>query len=79
MTAVSDFSGLTSLACAFARVEAKGATDSLDRGMGGLHLRKIKTYRVAGIVGEVSPVSVPLLLVTSLFAYGRRSLLIHHR
>ena len=36
MVAVSDFSGLTSSACALARAEASAATVSLDRGMGGL-------------------------------------------
>ena len=38
MVAVSDFSGLMSSACALAKAEASAATDSLDRGMGGLRL-----------------------------------------
>src|SRR5215813_12909753 len=45
MVAVSDFSGLTSSAWAFAKAEASAATDSLDRGMGGLHLQNIKAHR----------------------------------
>src|SRR6266436_5150928 len=36
MVAVSDFSGLISSAWALAKAEASAATDSLDRGMGGL-------------------------------------------
>src|SRR5262245_39005160 len=44
MMAVSDFSGLTSSAWALAKAEASAATDSLDRGMGGLRLQHIKTY-----------------------------------
>src|SRR5262245_39856695 len=43
--AVSDFSGLTSSACALASAEASAATDSLDRGMGRLRLQHIKTHR----------------------------------
>src|SRR5262249_51398320 len=45
MVAVSDFSGLTSSAWAFANAEASAATDSLDRGMGGLRLQHIKAHR----------------------------------
>src|SRR5262245_42536820 len=45
MVAVSDFSGLTSSACALARAEASAATVSLDRGMGGLRLEHIKAHR----------------------------------
>src|SRR6516225_6800152 len=45
MVAVSDFSGLTSSACALANAEASAATVSLDRGMGGLCLQHIKAYR----------------------------------
>src|SRR5207248_11435087 len=45
MIAVSDFSGLMSSACALAKAEASAATDSLDRGMGGLHLQHIKAHR----------------------------------
>src|SRR5262249_9391907 len=45
MVAVSDFSGLTSSAWAFAKAEASAATDSLDRGMDGLHLQHIKAHR----------------------------------
>src|SRR4029450_9424334 len=44
MVAVSDFSGLTSSAWAFAKAEASAATDSLDRGMAGLRLQHIKAY-----------------------------------
>src|SRR5262249_32318449 len=43
--AVSDFSGLTSSACALASAEASAATDSLDRGMGRLRFQQIKTHR----------------------------------
>src|SRR5262245_44594195 len=45
MVAVSDFSGLTNSAWAFAKAEASAATDSLDRGMDGLRLQHIKTHR----------------------------------
>src|SRR6516225_7005738 len=45
MVAVSDFSGLTSSACALAKAEASAATDSLDRGMGRLRLQHIKAHR----------------------------------
>src|SRR5215831_15545282 len=45
MVAVSDFSGLMSSAWALAKAEASAATDSLDRGMGGLPLLHIKTHR----------------------------------
>src|SRR6516225_11266220 len=45
IVAVSDFSGLTSSAWAFARADASAATVSLERGMGGLHLQHIKTHR----------------------------------
>src|SRR5499427_10261421 len=45
MVAVSDFSGLISSACALAKAEASAATDSLDRGMGGLPLQHIKAHR----------------------------------
>src|SRR6266545_7424549 len=45
MVAVSDFSGLTSSAWAFAKAEASAATDSLDRGMVCLRLQHIKTHR----------------------------------
>src|SRR5262245_11781344 len=45
MVAVSDFSGLTSSAWALAKAEASAATDSLDRGMGGLRLQHIKAHR----------------------------------
>src|SRR5215831_1562534 len=44
MVAVSDFSGLTSSAWALAKAEARAATVSLDRGMGGLRLQHIKAY-----------------------------------
>src|SRR5262249_30954404 len=40
--AISDFSGLTSSACALAKAEASAATDSLDRGMTSLGLKNIK-------------------------------------
>src|SRR6201990_1959213 len=45
MVAVSDFSGLTSSACALAKAEASAATVSLDRGMGCLRLQHIKAHR----------------------------------
>src|SRR5262249_1511036 len=45
IVAVSDFSGLTSSAWAFAKAEARAATDSLDRCTGRLHLQQIKTHR----------------------------------
>src|SRR6516165_11512274 len=45
MVAVSDFSGLMSSAWALAKAEASAATDSLDRGMDGLHLQHIKGHR----------------------------------
>src|SRR5215471_17548304 len=45
MVAVSDFSGLMSSTWAFAKAEASAATDSLDRGMGGLPLQHIKAHR----------------------------------
>src|SRR5215472_12076857 len=45
MVAVSDFSGLMSSACALAKAEASAATDSLDRGMGGLRLQHINAHR----------------------------------
>src|SRR5262245_52266490 len=45
MVAVSDFSGLTSSACALAKAEASAATVSLDRGMGRLCLQHVKAYR----------------------------------
>src|SRR6516165_9163382 len=44
MVAVSDFSGLTSSAWALAKAEASAATVSLDRGMGGLDLQRVKAY-----------------------------------
>src|SRR5262245_3634515 len=45
MVAVSDFSGLTSSACALASAAARAANDSLDRGMGGLPRQEIETHR----------------------------------
>src|SRR6516162_997549 len=45
MVAVSDFSGLTSSAWAFANAEASAATVSLDRGMSRLRLQHIKAHR----------------------------------
>src|SRR5262249_44269790 len=45
MLAVSDFSGLMSSAWALAKAEASAATDSLDRGIGGLRLQHIKAHR----------------------------------
>src|SRR5215831_2829257 len=45
MVAVSDFSGLTSSACALAKAEASAATDSLDRCMDGLRRQDVKTHR----------------------------------
>src|SRR6266852_4615159 len=44
MVAVSDFSGLMSSAWALAKAEASAATDSLDRGIGGLRLQHIKAH-----------------------------------
>src|SRR5215831_7484565 len=43
--AVSDFSGLASSACALAKAEASAATDSLDRGMGGLRRDQVEAHR----------------------------------
>src|SRR5215510_9952419 len=45
MVAVSDFSGLASSACAFAKAEASAATDSLDRGMSGLRRDQVEAHR----------------------------------
>src|SRR6516164_3593718 len=45
MVAVSDFSGLTSSAWAFAKAEASAATVSLDRGMDSLRIKYIKAHR----------------------------------
>src|SRR5947199_3439305 len=45
IVAVKDFSGLTSSACALAKAAASAATDSLDRGMGGLRLQEVKAHR----------------------------------
>src|SRR5436309_13480383 len=45
MVAVSDFSGLMSSAWALAKAEASAATDSLDRGIGGLRLQHVKAHR----------------------------------
>src|SRR5690349_21548635 len=42
MVASSDFSGLTSAACALASAEASAATVSLDRGMDRLRLEQVK-------------------------------------
>src|SRR6266545_3187471 len=42
MVATSDFSGLTSAACALASAAASAATVSLDRGMDGLRIHEIK-------------------------------------
>src|SRR4051812_17887073 len=42
MVATSDFSGLTSVACAFASADARAATVSLDRGMDRLRLEQVK-------------------------------------
>src|SRR6516165_8892105 len=45
MVSVNDFSGFTSSAWALAKAEASAATDSLERGMGGLRLQHIKAHR----------------------------------
>src|SRR5947208_9874997 len=45
IVAVSDFSGLTSSACALARAEASAANDSLDRCMDGLRFQNIEAHR----------------------------------
>src|SRR5262245_13834428 len=45
MVAVRDFSGLMSSAWALAKAEASAATDSLDRGMGGLRVEHIEAHR----------------------------------
>src|ERR1019366_8504254 len=47
MVAVSDFSGLTNLACALASAPASAATDSLDRGMTDLHVHEIEADRTS--------------------------------
>src|SRR5262245_40851498 len=44
IVAVSDFSGLMSSACAFARAEASAATESLDRCMARLALQEIEAH-----------------------------------
>src|SRR3974390_1925572 len=45
MVAVSDFSGLTRCACAFASAAASAANDSLDRCTGGLRVEDIEAHR----------------------------------
>src|SRR6516164_3379589 len=45
MVAVSDFSGLTRCACAFASAAARAANDSLDRCTGGLRVENVKAHR----------------------------------
>src|SRR5262245_28782905 len=45
MVAVSDFSGLTSSACALAKAEASAATDSLHRCMDRLRRQDVETHR----------------------------------
>src|ERR1700738_3020878 len=42
MVAVSDFSGLTSCACALARAAARAATELLDCCTGGLRIQDVK-------------------------------------
>src|SRR5262245_52125542 len=44
MVATSDFSGLTSAACAFASAVASAATVSLERGMGCLCLENVEAH-----------------------------------
>src|SRR5262245_6866822 len=57
MVATSDFSGLTSAACALASAVASAATVSLDRGMDGLRLEKVEADR-AGF-GALGPHPMP--------------------
>src|SRR3974390_363378 len=45
MVALSDFSGLTSCACALASAQARAAKDSLERCMGGLRVQEIQAHR----------------------------------
>src|SRR5215471_16144790 len=47
MVATSDFSGLTSAACALASADARAATVSLARGMRGLRLEQVKADRTS--------------------------------
>src|SRR5437763_8471958 len=47
MVATSDFSGLTSAACALASAQARAATVSLDRGMDRLRLEQVKADRAS--------------------------------
>src|SRR5262249_48516903 len=61
MMAVSDFSGLTSSAWALAKAEAKAATDSLDRCMGGLCLEDVEAHRARSRALPSHPVSDRLL------------------
>src|SRR5262249_17646539 len=64
MVAVSDFSGLTSSACALAKAEASAATVSLDRGTGRLRLQHIKVYgaRFRALCSHAVPDGLPGIL-----------------
>src|SRR5215472_9165906 len=65
MVAVSDFSGLTSSAWAFAKAEASAATVSLDRGMRRLlRLQHIKAYgaRFRALCSHAVPDGLPDIL-----------------
>src|SRR5690242_9925110 len=57
MIATSDFSGLTSAACALASAEARAATVSLDRGMGRLRVEQVKADGAS--FGALRPYAVP--------------------
>src|SRR5262249_45345754 len=61
IVAVSDFSGLTSSACALASAAASAATDSLHLGMGGLHRVKIEAHcsRLRPLPSYPMPVRLP--------------------
>ena len=61
--AVSDFSGLTSSACALAKAAANAATDSLDRGMRSHLIKDIKAYRARFRALGAHPMANGLLCV----------------
>src|SRR4051812_9496661 len=64
MVAVSDFSGLTSCACALARAAAKAATDSLDCCTDGLRIQDIEAYgaRFRALCAHPMPDCLPRIL-----------------
>src|SRR5262249_17137572 len=64
IVAVSDFSGLTSSACALASAAARAATDSLHLGMGGLRGEKIEVHcpRLRALPSHPMPDRLPDVL-----------------